>query len=67
MSKLQVSYSQVSCFKDCRKKYKFRYIEGLVPKKTKGFLTIGKAVHKAIEAYYGGSNAEQQVSIQDKT
>ena len=66
MRKIQVSYSQVSCFKDCRKKYKFRYIEGLVPKKTKGFLTIGKAVHKAIEAYYGGDNVSKQVSIPDK-
>ena len=48
----QVSYSKISCFKNCRRKYWFKYEERLEPKGKSGKLLLGSAVDKAVKLYF---------------
>jgi len=43
-----LTHSAIQSFKNCRKKYFWRYAEQLVPKKTPRALTLGRLVHKGI-------------------
>lgn len=40
------------CFKRCRRKWDFRYIDQLVPVRTSSPLFVGSAVHEALEGFY---------------
>ena len=42
----------------CPRKYKFRYVDGLVPKKKDSALMKGKVVHEAFERYFNGTTLE---------
>jgi RecB family exonuclease len=48
---LKLSVSKSKTFQDCKKKFKFNYIDRL-PKKDWDHLTYGKFVHRALEAFH---------------
>lgn len=53
-----LTHSAMSSFRNCRKKYQYRYEMNLVPKTTKPALRLGTAVHKGLEEYYLGVDVE---------
>lgn len=53
-----ISYTQCSFMKSCPMKYKFRYVDGLQPKKKSSSLMRGKVVHEAFEKFFNGETKE---------
>ena len=54
-----LSHSRISCFQLCRRKYFWRYVEGIErDRPTSDALTFGKAFHQALEAWWLGQNKE---------
>jgi len=49
---LDFSYSKFSLYRECPKKYQFRYIDRL-PEKPKPYFAFGHTVHHALEFLYG--------------
>lgn len=49
-----LSYSSVQAFKDCRRKYFYRYILGLVPLDRGDALSVGSIAHKCLERLLTG-------------
>jgi|2_EtaG_2_1085320.scaffolds.fasta_scaffold02436_10 hypothetical protein len=47
-----VTYSSLSRFRNCRRKFKLGYVDGLKPKAKSDALWIGTIFHNAIEAHY---------------
>lgn len=45
----------MSIFRSCPMKWKWHYIDNLVPKRIEPQLTLGLVVHKAFERHYGGA------------
>lgn len=43
------SHSRINCFKECAKKYEYKYIDNLEPIDDNKALNIGKAFHRGIE------------------
>jgi len=54
-----MSASKIRCFKECRRKYYFRYIESIEPITKALPLALGKAVHTGLEILDGGGTMEQ--------
>ncbi len=54
-----LSASKIRCFKECRRKYWFRYIESLEPIVKAVPLALGKAVHTGLEIIDRGGHIEQ--------
>lgn len=44
-----VSVSQIQTFLSCRKKWEYGYIENLVPRVERSYLTVGKLCHKGMQ------------------
>lgn len=44
-----VSVSQIQTFLSCKKKWKYNYIENLMPRIERSYLTIGKLCHKGMQ------------------
>lgn len=51
--KKRISYSQMSCYKRCKKKWHYRYAQKLQPMQSARPLTLGKLIHMGMECYYG--------------
>ena len=49
-----ITYSSMSKFNSCPRKYQFRYIKGLVPVDTDPALWFGSAIHDSLELLYKG-------------
>lgn len=49
---IRLSYSRVSSFLSCRKRYWWAYHEGLIPKKKPTPLQVGDIVHELFHLYY---------------
>lgn len=49
--KLFFSYSQMSLYRECPLKYKFKYIDKL-PEKPKPYFAFGQAIHSALEFFH---------------
>ena len=64
---LEISYSSLSLYCLCPKKYYWKYLESLTPRKTHAGLILGKTIHEAFDLYYKGSNMTDIVSYIDKT
>lgn len=47
-----ITHSSLECFKTCRRKYKLRYKDGIVPKIKSSALEFGSAMHLALEQYF---------------
>ena len=56
---ISLSYSQISTFKDCRRKWYLSYVLGYSPKMTSPKLVLGKLVHSALESFYKGGDIEK--------
>jgi len=54
-----LSASRIRCFKECRKKYWFQYIENLEPVSKPKPLALGKAVHTGQEMIDRGKSMEE--------
>lgn len=50
--KLKASFSKLTCFKRCRKLFKYQYKDRLKPKQEKSSLKLGKTVHEVLESFY---------------
>jgi len=51
---MRLSNSGIQCFKSCRRKYKLKYIEGLIPAQNAEVLERGKSYHEKVEAILAG-------------
>tara|TARA_Y100001956_G_scaffold82424_1_gene103264 strand:+ start:4783 stop:5694 length:912 start_codon:yes stop_codon:yes gene_type:complete len=60
---VKISHSKLSDFNKCKRFYKYRYLDELIPKKTKSALQFGSIFHEAVEALYKGFSIE---TIQEK-
>ena len=49
---LHISHNQIFTYLNCSLKYRFQYVEGLLPERISIALFFGSAVHAAIEMYY---------------
>ena len=66
MSEKKVSeydYTMMSTFLTCRRKYKFRHVEGLVPMVTATPLAFGGAIHTALDEWYKSKDTDKAVEI----
>jgi hypothetical protein len=63
---IAVNQSKAKCFRTCRQQYQYRYVEGLVKKKTKRPFMFGKIVHSMIEAYANGDDPFEVLNEQEK-
>lgn len=54
--RIRVSNSKVNTFRRCKKKYEYRYVMGLRPKKRERPLELGSWVHKLLETHYDGED-----------
>jgi len=65
---LRLSVSKTKTFADCKKKFKYNYIERL-PKKEWDFHIYGKFVHRVLELYHlhylKGGTSERHISMMD--
>ena len=62
-----LSASKIRCFKECRKKYYFRYVENLEPVRKALPLALGRAVHTGLEFLDSGKtiqDAEDAIMLQ---
>jgi CRISPR/Cas system-associated exonuclease Cas4 (RecB family) len=57
---MKLSYSKISTFLDCPRKYWYQYELGLETKKSEGFY-FGSAIHSGLEAYYSGKEPMKAV------
>ena len=56
---IKISHSKLSDFNKCKRFYKYRYLDQLIPKKTKSALQFGSIFHEAVEALYQGVSIER--------
>src|SRR5215472_4661513 len=52
------SYTQISAFLACPRKYRYRYLDGWAERPTRAGLLFGRAFETAVGAYFRGDNAE---------
>jgi CRISPR/Cas system-associated exonuclease Cas4 (RecB family) len=52
------SYTQISAFLACPRKYRYRYLDGWVERPTRASLLFGRAFEIAVSAYFRGDDAE---------
>lgn len=64
---MQITYTQTSYFKSCPAKYKFRYVDQLIPRKKDSTLLRGSVVHTAFEKYFNGSTKSEIIGYIQKT
>lgn len=51
-----VTYSSLTLFATCHKKYNYRYRQNLIPTETPVYFAFGSAIHKALELYLDPKN-----------
>src|SRR5574344_138084 len=49
---MMITHSSLECFKQCRRKYKLRYIDEIVTKTKSNALEFGSAMHRVLEEYF---------------
>jgi len=64
---LKISHSSMSVARGCWKKYYWKYIEGLTPKRRSVALSLGSAVHTCFEKFYTGSSDSEIISYLQET
>ena len=52
---LELSHSSVSVYKSCPMRWKWRYQDGLKPKRTAPQLTLGQVLHKAFDLHFSNT------------
>lgn len=56
--KTEFDYTMLSTYQTCARKYDFRMNKGLVSKTGQSAPDFGKAIHKALDKWYGGNEME---------
>lgn len=56
------TYTMWSTFRNCRKKYEWRYIHKLVPLERPQALAFGALIHECLELWHGGASAPHVLS-----
>ena len=64
---LEISINSTSIMRGCPMKYRWRYIDGLVPYKKSSQLSLGSVVHSAFNMYYNRFSDEEIVAYIAKT
>ncbi len=59
--KTLLTYSALSTFRNCPRKYKNRYLDNLRPRERAEALSFGSVIHTAIELWYRSSDAESRL------
>ena len=59
---LKVTTSEIACFRACRRKYYFEYVEQLKPIKTSDALSIGTLYHLGLELLLKGTSLDETLS-----
>lgn len=59
--KKELSYSRISTWKRCFKRYYYKYIHGLKPKERPSAPRMGNMGHKGLQAKYAGNNWKEVV------
>ena len=54
-----ITHSSLDCFKSCRRKYKLRYLDGIVSKQKSESLEFGSRMHELLEQYLNHIKAVQ--------
>jgi hypothetical protein len=57
-----LSYSQITTYLSCHKKWYWQYIEDLTPKKKSPALQIGDLTHRLLDAYYKNTLKPQDIA-----
>jgi CRISPR/Cas system-associated exonuclease Cas4 (RecB family) len=61
-----LTHSSIQTFKDCRRKYYYRYVLGIEPKEKADYFILGVAVHLGLKLHYSGkSTVEIEEVISD--
>jgi polyhydroxyalkanoate synthesis regulator phasin len=53
-----LTYSSISAFKSCRRKYQYRYVDGIEQKDRPVYFDFGTAIHLALASHYRGAGPE---------
>lgn len=61
------SYSQISCFAQCHRKYFWSYILGLIAKTLPLYMIKGKAYHKGLAGWYRTKDMDEALAILAET
>jgi len=64
---LEVSFSSLSQYRLCPKRYYWKYVEQLTPRKASKGLILGKTIHEAFDSYYKGLKDKDIVQFIDDT
>jgi hypothetical protein len=51
-----LTYSSIQAFKSCRRRYKYRYVDGLELKERPLYFSFGTAIHLALGVHYKGGS-----------
>lgn len=56
-------YTMMSTFQTCKRRYKFRHVDGIVTKQRQYAVEFGSGIHKALDCWYKTRNIESAVEI----
>jgi len=59
----EFDYTMMSSFLTCRRKYRFRHVEGLVSKYEAMAPAFGSAIHKALDTWYAGKGIDAAITV----
>jgi hypothetical protein len=60
------SHSNISCFRECPQKWRYRYLEKLRPRRTALPLRRGSLLHEALEEHYAGRKWLKPIKAYEK-
>lgn len=61
-----LTYSSIAAFKSCRRKYQYRYVDGIEQKDRPVYYDFGTAIHLALASHYRGAGAETVIAEVEK-
>jgi hypothetical protein len=61
-----LTHSSIAAFKSCRRKYQYRYIDGIEQKDRPIYFDFGTAVHLALASHYRGAGAQDVIAEVEK-
>jgi hypothetical protein len=58
---MTLTYSQIQTWLDCRRLYKFRYVDLLAPVSESPALRLGSAIHYGLEWHHGSDSGVEAI------
>lgn len=58
-----ISYSAIRTFCNCRKAFKFRYLDRIESIKRADYFSFGSVIHSCLEAYYNGKRYKEIIDV----